>query len=59
MRSLTTANLRAANLNGASLENANVTGAIYDGDTTWPDGFDYVGRGSGAHYLTCLTVQNR
>jgi len=40
------ANLRAAKLDGASLENANVTGAIYDGDTTWPAGFDYVGRGA-------------
>lgn len=40
------ANLRATKLDGASLENAIVTGAIYDGDTVWPDEFDYVGRGA-------------
>lgn len=40
------ANLRAAKLDAASLENANITEAIYDGDTIWPAGFDFLGGGA-------------
>ena len=40
------ANLRAAKLDAASLEDANITGAIYDRDTVWPVGFDFLGRGA-------------
>lgn len=40
--SLAGANLRAAKLRYASLDGADFAGAIFDGDTEWPDGFDIV-----------------
>jgi uncharacterized protein YjbI with pentapeptide repeats len=45
------ANLRSANLTGANLEGANLLDtdlrdAVYDGNTTWPEGFDPHGSGA-------------
>jgi hypothetical protein len=40
------ANLRGTKLDGASLKNADVTGAIFDQETVWPAGFDFLGRGA-------------
>jgi hypothetical protein len=40
--SLDRTNLSGANLERADLEGAGLTEAVADGDTTWPDGFDWV-----------------
>jgi uncharacterized protein YjbI with pentapeptide repeats len=55
---LTGANLTEAHLAGASFmgaDGANLTGAVYDSETTWPTGFDP--KAEGAHLIRARSVR--
>ena len=43
------ANLLGANLSGADLSQADLSNAVYDKETQWPEGFEY--QKSGAYYI--------